>query len=76
MAAGRDRLDHLQDRMPVLSLREWVRQAERDQDKRTGLTSTEREHIKQLEGEKLKLKRSNEIPRKAVAFFVQAKLVR
>ena len=58
------------------TLRKWVRQAERDQGKRAGLTSTERERLKQLEGENLELKRANEILRKAAAFFAQAELDR
>jgi transposase len=58
------------------SLRQWVRQAERDQGKRAGLTSTERERLKQLERENLELKRANEILRKAAAFFAQAELDR
>jgi transposase len=58
------------------SLRQWVRQAERDQGKRAGLTSTERERLKQLECENLELKRANEILRKAAAFFAQAELDR
>ena len=58
------------------SLRQWVRQAERDHGKRAGLTSTEREHLKQLERENLELKRANEILRKAAAFFAQAELDR
>jgi transposase len=53
-----------------------VRQAERDQGKRAGLTSTERERLKQLERENLELKRANEILRKAAAFFAQAELDR
>jgi transposase len=58
------------------SLRKWVRQAERDQGKRAGLTSTEQERLKQLERENLELKRANEILRKAAAFFAQAELDR
>jgi transposase len=58
------------------TLRGWVRQAERDQGKRAGLTSSERERLKQLERENLELKRANEILRKASAFFAQAELDR
>ena len=58
------------------SLRKWVRQSERDQGKRAGLTSTEQERLKQLERENLELKPANEILRKAAAFFAQAELDR
>jgi transposase len=58
------------------TLRKWVRQAERDQGKRAGLTSSQRERLKQLERENLELKRANEILRKAAAFFAQAELDR
>jgi transposase len=58
------------------TLRKWVRQAEPDQGKRAGLTSTEQERLKQLERENLELKRANEILRKAAAFFAQAELDR
>jgi len=58
------------------SLRQWVRQAERDQGKRAGLTTTERERLQQLERENLELKRANQTLRKAAAFFAQAELDR
>ncbi len=58
------------------SLRRWVRQAERDQGKRSGLTSDERERVKVLEREVAELRRANEILRKASAFFAQAELDR
>ena len=58
------------------TLRKWVRQAERDAGKRPGLTTTERERLKQLERENRELKRANEILRKASAFFAQAELDR
>jgi transposase-like protein len=57
-------------------LRCWVRQAERDRGNRRGLTTSEREQLKQLERENRKLKRANEILRKASAFFAQAELDR
>jgi transposase len=57
-------------------LRRWVRQAERDQGRRPGLTSSERERLKELERENRELKRANDILRKASAFFAQAELDR
>ena len=56
------------------TLRKWVRQAERDQGLREGLTSSDRERLKALERENRELKRANEILRKASAFFAQAEL--
>jgi len=58
------------------TLRKWVRQAERDQGVRPGLTTAERERLKALERENLELRRANEILRKASAFFAQAELDR
>ena len=47
------------------TLHKWVRQAERDQGKRPGLSSSERDRLKELEREVSELKRANEILRKA-----------
>ena len=58
------------------TLRRWVRQAERDAGGRPGLTTSERERLKQLERENRELKRANEILRKASAYFAQAELDR
>jgi transposase-like protein len=58
------------------TLRLWVRQAERDSGQRPGLTSGERERLKDLERENRELKRANEILRKASAYFAQAELDR
>jgi len=58
------------------SLHRWVAQAERDVGKRAGLNSAERDRLKELERENRELKRSNEILRKASAFFAQAELDR
>jgi len=58
------------------ALRRWVRQAERDTGHRPGLTTDERQRLKQLERENFELKRANEILRKASAFFAQAELDR
>ena len=58
------------------TLRNWVRQAERDAGKRAGLTTEERQRLKLLERENRELKRANEILRKASAYFAQAELDR
>ena len=58
------------------TLRRWVRQAERDAGHRPGLTTDERQRLKELEREVRELKRANEILRKASAYFAQAELDR
>ena len=58
------------------TLRKWVRQTERDQGQRPGLTTEERERLKQAEREIRELRRANEILRKASAYFAQAELDR
>jgi transposase len=58
------------------TLRNWVRQAERDDGLRPGLTTDEQQRLKDLERENRELKRANEILRKASAFFAQAELDR
>jgi len=58
------------------TLRHWVRQAERDAGERPGLTSSERERLKELERENREPKRANEILRKASVYFAQAELDR
>lgn len=58
------------------TLRRWVRQAERDHGIRAGLTTSEREELKQLKRENRQLRQANEILRKASAFFAQAELDR
>ena len=58
------------------TLRKWVRQAERDAGRRPGLTTADRERLKQLERENFELRRANEILRKASAYFARAELDR
>jgi transposase len=58
------------------TLRNWVRQAERDAGRRPGLTTDERQRLKQLERENFELRRANEILKKASAYFAQAELDR
>lgn len=58
------------------TLSTWVKQAERDNGKRAGLTTGERERLKQLERENRELRQANEILRKASAYFAQAELDR
>jgi transposase-like protein len=58
------------------TLRNWARQAERDQGRRSGPSTDERTRIKELEREVRELRRANEILRKASAYFAQAELDR
>ena len=55
--------------MTTETLRSWVRQHQRDEGIRPGLTTTERERLKELERENKELKRANEILKSAAAFF-------
>jgi len=58
------------------TLRNWVRQSERDAGERPGATTDERDRIKALEREVRELRQANEILRKASAYFAQAELDR
>ena len=58
------------------TLRRWVNQAERDQGRKPGTTTDDRERLKALERENRELRQANEILRKASAYFAQAELDR
>ena len=58
------------------TLRNWVRQAERDRGVRGGPATDERERVKALEREVRELRQANEILRKASAYFAMAELDR
>ncbi len=58
------------------TLRIWVRRTQVDSGERAGVSTSERERIKELERENRELKRANEILRKASAYFAQAELDR
>ncbi len=55
--------------MTAETLRKWVRQAERDEGLRPGLTTDERARMKDLERENKELRRANEILKSAATFF-------
>jgi len=58
------------------TLRNWVRKKERDTGTTPSQAQADMERLKALERENRELKRSNEILRKAAAFFAQAELDR
>jgi transposase len=58
------------------TLHGWVRKHEIDTGLRGGVTSEERDRIKDLEREVKELRRANEILKLASAFFAQAELDR
>jgi len=51
------------------TLRQWVRRAETDAGQRPGLTTDEREQMKELRREVKELRRANEILKSAATFF-------
>lgn len=53
------------------SLRVWIRRREIDEGERPGLTTDEREHLRELEREVKELRRANEILKAAAAFFAR-----
>ena len=58
------------------TLRKWILRTEVDTGQRPGLSSADRNRIKELERENKELKQTNEILRLASAFFAQAELDR
>jgi transposase len=57
--------------MTAETLRSWVRRAEVDGGTRPGVTSEEKERLRQLERENRELRRANEILKAASAFFAR-----
>jgi transposase-like protein len=53
------------------TLRKWLRREEIDRRERPGVTSGERERIRELERENRELRRANEILKAASAFFAR-----
>ena len=51
------------------TVRRWVRRVEVDEGRRPGLSTDERERLKQLDREVWELRRANEILKAASAFF-------
>jgi transposase len=58
------------------TLNEWVKKAEVDSGKRSGVPSDMADRLKALERENRELRQANEILRKASAYFAQAELDR
>jgi len=51
------------------TVRLWVRREQIDAGERSGLTTEQRERLRQLEREVRELRRANEIPKSASLFF-------
>ena len=71
--AGRSTAELAREFEPTAnSIRNWVRQADLDSGKRTdGLTTEEREELRQLRRENRTLREEREILKKAAAWFAQ-----
>ncbi|MGQ7789303.1 transposase [Shigella flexneri] len=66
-----------QNRLYAETLRTWLRQYERDAGAGDGgLSTTERQRLKELERENRELRRSNDILRQASAYFAKAEFDR
>ena len=57
--------------MTAETLRKWLRRTQVDAGARAGLTTDERERLKELERENRELRRANEILKAASAFFAR-----
>ena len=57
--------------MTAETLRKWIRRAQVDSGVRQGVTSDERERLRELERENKELRRANEILKAASAFFAR-----
>ena len=57
--------------MKTETLRQWVRRAQIDGGTRPGVTTEERERIRELERENRELRRANEILKAASAYFAR-----
>jgi len=57
--------------MTAETLRKWIRRAQVDSGMRQGVTSDERERLRELERENRELRRANEILKAASAFFAR-----
>ena len=55
------------------TLRTWVRRTEIDQGLRGGMSTTDRERLKELEQENRELKRANKILRKVSTYFAKGR---
>ena len=53
----------------VESVRQWVKQADIDAGEKAGLTSDDRQRMRELEAENRELRRTNEILKSAASFF-------
>ncbi|AHC15635.1 Mobile element protein [Salinispira pacifica] len=58
------------------TLRRWVRQAEKDNGSREGITTGEKKRIEDFEREVRELKKANEILRLAAGYFAKTELDR